>query len=121
MDKTTAKKNTLLRRKLRIKKKIRAHKGNLRLCISKTNTCFYAQIIDDEKGNTLLGISTLSENFKNLKSKKNIEAAKVFGKFFAEKALEKGLKKIVFDRNGNLYHGKIKAFADALREGGLEF
>jgi len=121
MDKITAKKNTLLRRKLRIKKKIRAHKGSLRLCISKTNMSFYAQIIDDEKGATLLGISSLSENFKNLKSKKNIEAAKTLGKFFAEKAVEKGLKKVVFDRNGNLYHGKIKAFADAAREGGLEF
>jgi len=121
MDKITAKKNTLLRRKLRIKKKIRAHKGNLRLCISKTNTSFYAQIIDDEKGITLLGVSSLAEDFKNLKSRKNIEAAKALGKFFAEKAVEKGLKKVVFDRNGNLYHGKIKMFADTVRENGLEF
>lgn len=121
MDRTTAKKNTLLRRKLRIKKKIRAQKGNLRLCISKSNTSFYAQIIDDEKGVTLLGVSTLAEDFKSLKSKKNIEAALALGKLFAEKAVEKGLKKVVFDRNGNLYHGKIKAFAESARENGLEF
>lgn len=121
MDRTSAKKNTLQRRKLRIKKKIRAQKGNLRLCISKSNKSFYAQIIDDEGGKTLLGLSTLSSDFKDLKSKKNIEAAKALGKIFAEKALDKGMKKVVFDRNGNLYHGKIKAFAEAARENGLEF
>ena len=121
MDRITAQKNTLQRRKLRIKRKIRAQKGNLRLCISKSNKSFYAQIIDDEKGLTLIGISTLSESFKDLKSKKNIEAAKALGKVFAEKAVALGLKKVVFDRNGNLYHGKIKAFADSARENGLEF
>jgi large subunit ribosomal protein L18 len=121
MDRTTAKKNTLLRRKLRIKRKIRAQKGNLRLCISKSNYNFYAQIIDDEKGSTLLGVSTLNELFKDLKSRKNIEAAKALGKVVAEKAIEKGIKKVVFDRNGNLYHGKIKAFAESARENGLEF
>ena len=56
-----------------------------------------------------------------MKNKGNIEAAKVLGKIMAEKALAKGIKKVVFDRNGNLYHGKIKAFADAARENGLEF
>ena len=121
MDRTTAKKNTLRRRKLRIKRKIRAQKGSLRLCISKTNTSFYAQIIDDEKGKTLLGMSTLSESFKDLESKKNIEAAQALGKLFAEKAVGLGLKKVVFDRNGNLYHGKVKAFAESARENGLEF
>lgn len=121
MDRNTARKNTLLRRKFRIKKKIRAQKGHLRLCISKSNTSFYAQLIDDETGKTLLGISTLSEGFKDLKSKKNIEAAKALGKLFAEKALSLGLKKVVFDRNGNLYHGKIKAFAESARENGMEF
>lgn len=121
MDRITASKNTLRRRKLRIKKKIRAQKGNLRLCISKTNTSFYAQIIDDVNGRTLLGISTLSESFKDMKSKKNIEAAAALGKLFAEKAVALGHKKVVFDRNGNLYHGKIKAFAESARENGLEF
>ena len=76
MDRITAKKKTVLRRKLRIKNKIRAQKGKLRLCISKSNKSFYAQIIDDEKGSTLIGLSTLSDNFKEMKSKKNIEAAK---------------------------------------------
>ncbi|PKL36137.1 MAG: 50S ribosomal protein L18 [Spirochaetae bacterium HGW-Spirochaetae-1] len=121
MDKLTANKKTVIRRKFRIKKKIRAHKGKLRLCISRSNKNFYAQIIDDEQSKTLLGLSTLAPEFKSQKNTGNKEAAKALGKAIAEKAVALGIKNVVFDRNGNLYHGKIKAFADAARENGLEF
>ena len=121
MDKLKLKKKKLQRRKYSIKKKLRAQKGKLRLCISKSNKNFYAQIIDDEKGHTLVGVSTLSDDFKDEKIKNNISAAKALGKKIAEQATAKGIKNVIFDRNGNLYHGKIKAFADAARENGLEF
>ncbi len=121
MDKIKLKKKKLQRRKYSIKKKLRAQKGKLRLCISKSNKNFFAQIIDDEKGHTLVGISTLSAELNDLKIKNNVEAAKALGKITAEKASAQGIKKVIFDRNGNLYHGKIKAFADAAREHGLEF
>ena len=121
MDKLTLKQKKLARRKHYIKKRIRAQKGKLRLCISKSNKNFYAQIIDDEKGHTLVGVSTLAPEFKDLKSSNNIEAAKTLGQALAEKAASQGIKEVVFDRNGNLYHGRVKAFADSARENGLEF
>lgn len=121
MEKLKLKKKKLQRRKFSIKKKLRAQKGKLRLCISKTNKNFYAQIIDDDKGHTLVGVSTLSADLKDEESTNNVAAAKVLGKVLAEKAVAQGIKKVIFDRNGNLYHGKIKAFADAARENGLEF
>ncbi len=122
MDKLTLKKKRTIKRKFRIKNRIRSSSRNkLRLCFNKSNKNFYAQIIDDSKGHTVLGLSTLSKDFKDSKSNGNIEAAKKLGKLLAEKALEKGIKQVVFDRNGCLFHGKVKAFADAARENGLEF
>jgi len=121
MDKLALKKKRFTRRRLRIKKKIRVSSDIFRLCISRSNKNFYAQIIDDTKGHTLLALSSLSPDFPDMKNSGNIEAAKVLGKLIAEKAVTKGIKKVVFDRNGYLYHGKIKAFADAARENGLEF
>jgi len=121
MDKLSLKAKRLVRRKLRIKRKIRANKERPRLCISKSNTNFYAQIIDDHKGHTLVAMSTLSGEFPAMKNRGNIEAAKTLGEIFAKKAVSLGVTRVVFDRNGQLYHGKIKAFADAARENGLEF
>ncbi len=121
MDNLKLKKKKMMRRKFRIHKKILNNKERLRLCISKSNKNFYAQIIDDEKRMTLIGLSTLSSQCDNIKSKCSVDGAKEFGKIFAEAAVAKGLKKVVFDRNGYLYHGKIKAFADSARENGLEF
>ena len=97
------------------------NKGALRLCISKHTMNLYAQIIDDEKQNTLVAMSTLAKEFPAMKNKANKEAAKVLGKMLAEKAIKAGIKKVVFDRNGYKYHGKVKALADAARENGLEF
>ena len=121
MDKLHSNKRRIAKRKKRIKKKILNHPGKLRLCINRSNKNMYAQIIDDTKSQTIVALSTQSKDFPELKTKKNVEAAKVLGKMLGESAVQKGIKKVVFDRNGYLYHGKIKAFADAAREAGLEF
>jgi large subunit ribosomal protein L18 len=121
MNKTAVKKVRTQKRKLRIKKSIVPKTSRPRLCISRSSKNFYAQVIDDLEGKTLVGLSTLSSDFKDMKNRGNIEAAKKLGKAIAEKAREKGISEVVFDRNGYLYHGKIKAFADAARENGLKF
>jgi large subunit ribosomal protein L18 len=121
MDKLSVKKKRLLRRRYIIKKKIRMNKGALRLCVSRHNRNLYVQIIDDEKQNTLVAVSTLSKEFPTMKNRGNKEAAKVLGKMLADKAVKAGVKKVVFDRNGYKYHGTVKALADAARENGLEF
>lgn len=121
MDKLSLKKKRFTRRRIRVKKKVRKNTELFRLCISRSNKNFYAQIIDDTKGHTVVALSSLSQDFPEMKNSGNIEAAKTLGKLIAEKALTKDIKKVVFDRNGYLYHGKIKAFADAARENGLEF
>ncbi|MCL1864880.1 MAG: 50S ribosomal protein L18 [Spirochaetes bacterium] len=121
MDKLSLKKTRFSRRRVRIKNKIRKNSNLLRLCISRSNKNFYAQIIDDSKGHTLVAMSTLSNDFPETKNCGNLETAKSLGKLIAEKAVASGIKRVVFDRNGYLYHGKIKAFADSARENGLEF
>jgi large subunit ribosomal protein L18 len=121
MEKIKLKKKRLAKRRLRIKKKIFQNKNRLRMCISKSNKHFYVQIIDDNKGHTVLAMSTQSKGFPQLKNSGNIAAAKELGKLFGAKAVSSGIKSVVYDRNGFLYHGKIKAFADAAREAGLEF
>jgi large subunit ribosomal protein L18 len=93
----------------------------LRLCVNRTNQHTYAQIIDDAKAITLVAASTLEETLSTLKNGSNKEAASLVGKLIAEKAIEKGIKKVVFDRSGFLYHGRIKALADGARQHGLEF
>lgn len=121
MDRIALKKRRYKRRRLGIKRKIRAGNERLRLCISRSNKYFYAQIIDDKQGHTLVSASTLDKEFSSMKNKGNKEAAKALGKILAERAIGKGVKAVVFDRNGYLYHGKVKEFADAARENGLEF
>lgn len=120
MDKLALKKKRFVRRRFRLKQKIKRNES-LRLCLTRSNKNFYAQIIDDQKGHTLVALSTLSKDFSDLKNRGNIDAAKQLGKKFAELAVSKGIKSVVFDRNGYIYHGKIKAFADSARENGLEF
>jgi large subunit ribosomal protein L18 len=122
MDKATLKSYRFERRRKRIKVKVKpSDSSRLRLCISRSNKSLYAQIIDDVKGNTVVAFSTLSKEFASSKSRVNIEAAKALGKIIADKAKEKGITIVYFDRNGFLYHGKIKAFADSARENGLQF
>lgn len=100
-------------------------KGNLeipRLNVFRSNKHIYAQIIDDDKGDTLISVSTCSSAFKKqMENGSNIEASKVVGQLIAQKALEKNIKKVVFDRGGYLYHGRVKALADSARESGLVF
>ena len=93
-----------------------------RLAVFRSNNHMYAQIIDDTVGNTLVSASTLQKDVKaNLEKTNNVDAAAYLGKVIAEKALEKGIKDVVFDRGGFIYHGKVQALADAAREAGLNF
>ena len=93
-----------------------------RLAVFRSNKHMYAQIVDDVAGNTLVSASTLQADVKaGLQYTDNIEAAAAVGKAIGEKAVQAGIKEVVFDRGGFLYHGKIQALADAAREAGLEF
>ena len=93
-----------------------------RLSVFRSNNHMYAQIIDDTVGNTLVAASTLEKDVKSeLKKTNDVEAAAYLGTVIAKKALEKGIKEVVFDRGGFIYQGKIKALADAAREAGLDF
>ena len=110
------------RRHRRIRKRIYGSNEKPRMSIFRSLKNIYVQIIDDSVGKTLVSVSTLSEGFKEKKIKSNnIEAAKVLGKLVAEKAVDAGIKKVVFDRGGYLYHGRIRALAETARENGLEF
>ncbi len=108
-------------RKIRIRKKIFGTAERPRLVVYRSNLHTYVQVVDDFSGITLLATSTLSIFGKKKKSSCNISDAQSVGKKIAQLALEKNIKKVVFDRNGYLYHGKVKAVADGAREGGLEF
>ena len=93
-----------------------------RLAVFRSNNHMYAQIIDDTVGNTLVSASTLQKEVKaELEKTNNVDAAAYLGTVIAKKALEKGIDTVVFDRGGFIYHGKIKALADAAREAGLNF
>lgn len=93
-----------------------------RLAVFRSNNHMYAQIIDDSVGNTLAAASTLQKEVKaELEKTNNVDAAAYLGKVIAQKALEKGIKEVVFDRGGFIYQGKVKALAEAAREAGLEF
>ena len=93
-----------------------------RLSVFRSNSHMYAQIIDDTVGNTIVAASTLDKDVKGqLKFTDNIEAATLLGKVIAQKALDKGIKTVVFDRGGFIYHDKVQALAEAAREAGLEF
>ena len=93
-----------------------------RLAVFRSNNHMYAQIIDDTVGNTLVSASTLQKDVKaELEKTNNVEAAAYLGTVIAKKAIEKGITSVVFDRGGVIYHGKIKALADAAREAGLNF
>jgi large subunit ribosomal protein L18 len=100
----------------RIRRKLSGTTERPRLNVYRSLNNIYAQVIDDQTGQTLVSASTIKS-----KTGGNIAAAKEIGKAVAEKAVEKGIKKVVFDRGGYLYHGRIKALADAAREAGLEF
>jgi len=111
------------KRKKRVRKKISGTPEMPRLTVFRSSRHIYAQIIDDIGTETIVEASSLSKEIRAKKeiSGSNKEGASAIGKAIAEKALNKGIKKVVFDRNGFLYHGRIKAVADGARENGLEF
>ncbi len=103
---------------MRIRKHVSGTEERPRMTVFRSNKGIYVQLVDDLSGRTLLASSSLkTEEEKGSK----VEQAKRVGKLIAEKSLEKGISKVVFDRNGYLYHGRVKALADAAREGGLKF
>ena len=112
-------KSTRQRRHLRVRNKVSGTAECPRLCVYRSNTNLYAQIIDDVAGNTIVSCSTLDKDVKTKHANK--EAAKEVGTLIAKKAIEKNVKTVVFDRGGYIYHGVVKELAEAAREAGLEF
>ena len=118
---TVHKANLLQKRRWRIRKKVTGTAIRPRLSVKFSAKNIYAQAINDDTGTTIVFLSSLDAELRKQKLKANIAGAKVLGAAFAEKAKAAGLATVVFDRNGARYHGKVKIFADAAREGGLLF
>ena len=106
--------------KYRIRKRVEGTTEKPRLTIFRSNKEIYAQIVDDQKGHTMIAATSHSKEYTAEKVNK-IEQAKEVGKMIAQKALASGISQVVFDRNGFLYHGRVKSFAEAAREAGLKF
>lgn len=110
------------KRQVRVRRKVQGSQERPRLCVFRSARHIYAQIIEDTTGTTLVSVSTVTKEISgDLKVGGNVEAAKLVGKKIAERALAKNITQVVFDRNGFLYHGRVKALADAAREAGLSF
>ncbi len=116
------KETSRLKRHRRIKLKMHGTSEKPRLVVKRSLNNLSAMVIDDTESKVVFSFSTSSKEFKQkIKSAGNIKAAEVFGELFSAKAKEKGVRKIIFDRAGYLYHGRIKTFAESLRKGGMEF
>ena len=110
------------KRQARVRRNIRGTEARPRLSVFRSSKHIYAQIIEDQSGKTLAATSTVSKDIAgDLKFSGNVEAAKAVGTAIAKIALDKNIKQVVFDRNGFLYHGRVKALAEAAREAGLTF
>ena len=116
-------KTTSERRQARVRRAVKAGaNGRPRLSVFRSSKHIYAQIIDDQKGGTVVAASSMEKTVRDGgKTGANVDAAKAVGKLVAQRAVEKGVNAVVFDRGGYRYHGRIKALADAAREGGLQF
>ena len=114
--------DSIARRKARIRRAIRTNAGGRpRLSVFRSSAQIYAQVIDDEKGVTVAAASTIEKGLRGeLKTGANVEAARRVGKEIADRAKKAGIDKVVFDRGGYMYHGRVKALAEGAREGGLE-
>ena len=111
-----------LRRKVRVRKKVMGSDGRPRICVFRSNKHIYAQVISDDQGKTLAAVSTLSDSVADTSKKaKGVEVAKRVGLALAKVCKERNITQVVFDRNGFLFHGRVKAVADGAREGGLKF
>ena len=118
----SASKSLLLqKRRWRIRKKVNGTAARPRLCVRFTSKHVYAQAINDDTGTTLVFLGSLDAELRKQKLKANLASAKILGVAFAAKAKAAGIASVVFDRSGAPYHGKVKVFADAAREGGLQF
>ena len=117
------KKDAEVRRKARVRRAIKkAGGGRPRLSVFRSSKQIYAQVIDDGQGRTVAAASSLEKDARDkLKTGANVEAAQEVGRLIAERAVQAGVRQVVFDRAGYLYHGRVKALAEAAREGGLEF
>ena len=116
------KKEARKRRHIRIRKRVTGNPDRLRLSVYRSLNHIYAQLIDDSKGHTVVAASTLEKELQFDKPHKgNVQAAKQVGALLAKRAMDKGIKQVVFDRSGYPYHGAIKALAETAREAGLEF
>lgn len=122
MKKTNQKQIARRRRKKRFIKKMRGTPDRPRLCVYRSNKHMYAQIVDDQEPRTLAAVSTLSKELAGVAAKGGTqEAARKVGELIAKKARERNIERVVFDRNGFLYHGRVRAVAEAAREAGLKF
>ncbi|MBT7628682.1 MAG: 50S ribosomal protein L18 [Desulfobacula sp.] len=122
MGNTAPRLKARLKRKKRIRKNIFGNQDRPRLSVFRSSKHIYAQIVDDIKGSTLVSASTLDKEFKKEKVEgKKGEIAKAVGNLIGKRALDQGIKKVVLDRNGFLYHGRIKSLSDGAREAGLNF
>ena len=119
MVKKTDRKMERTRRHIRVRRKISGTSERPRLCVYRSNSNLYVQIIDDVAGNTIVSASTLDKEVKTKHANK--EAAKEVGALIAKRALDKKIDTVVFDRGGYIYHGVVKELAEAAREGGLKF
>ncbi|NBU21257.1 50S ribosomal protein L18 [bacterium] len=119
-QKTSQKQVVRFKRKRRIRARMEGSAERPRLSVFRSNRNMFVQLVDDVKGHTLVSVSSLEEDFKG-KSRGSVEGAKTMGNLIAKRALAKNISQIVFDRSGYLYHGRIKALADAAREAGLKF
>jgi len=122
MARTNPRERGRVLRRERVRKRVRGTDAHPRLCVYRSGKHLYVQIVSDESGQTLAAASTLSTELRTvLKKTATLEAAKGVGTLIAQKCQEKGISKVVFDRNGFLYHGRIRAVAEAAREAGLQF
>ncbi|MGD8561442.1 MAG: 50S ribosomal protein L18 [Desulfarculaceae bacterium] len=122
MSKTNPRIVAWTKRKARVARKVRGTAERPRLTVFRSQRHIYAQVIDDDQGSTLASASSMSPQLRKKPGHKgNVATAKEVGKALAEAAVKTGIKSVVFDRNGYLYHGRVKALAEAAREAGLEF
>ena len=122
MDKNKQIQGRRLRRRRHVRSRLRGSADHPRMCVNRTLKHFACQVIDDESGKTLVSVSTRDKAVRDqAKNGGNCDAAALVGKLIAEKASDAGVKAVKMDRGHNKYHGRVRAFADAAREGGLEF
>lgn len=122
MSSKSSRSEARLRRHARVRTKVAGTPERPRLSVFRSTAEIYAQLIDDQAGNTLVSASSIDQELRSkLEGLKKLEQARLVGKTVAERALSKGIQKVVFDRGGFRYIGRVKALADAAREGGLEF